>query len=109
LVAQLSASLAIESLRHELSREARERTEGELLTQAAGRFQDKAQAAARALGFRDATIRSVSLNQAQSGSPVPMVRAGLSTTAMAGGAPIPTAEGTTTVTVSLEGSVWLGR
>lgn len=109
LVAQLSASLAIESLRHELSRAARERTEGELLNQAAGRFQDKAQAAARALGFRDATIRAVSLNQAQAGSPVPMVRAGLSASAMAGGAPIPTAEGTTTVTVSLEGSVWLGR
>lgn len=109
LVAQLSGTLAIESLRHELSRSARERAEGELLAQAATRFQDKAQAAARALGFRDATIRAVSLNQAQSGSPVPMARAGLSASAMAGGTPIPTAEGTTTVMVSLEGSVWLGR
>lgn len=109
LVAQLSGTLAIESLRHELSRAARERTEGELLAEAAGQFQEKARAAARALGFRDATIRSVSLNQAQSSAPVPTARLGLSATALPPGAPIPTAEGTTTVTVSLEGSVWLGR
>ena len=109
LIAQLSGSLAIESLRHELSRASRERAESELLTQAAGRFQEKAQAAARALGFRDATIRAVSLNQAQAGSPIPSARAGLTATAMTGGAPIATAEGTTTVSVSLEGSVWLGR
>lgn len=109
LIAQLSGSLAIESLRHELSRSSKERAESELLAETAGRFQEKAQAAARALGFRDATIRSVSLNQAQSGTPIPTARVGLSATAMSGGAPLATAEGTTTVTVSLEGSVWLGR
>jgi len=109
LLAQLSGTLAIESLRHELSRTAREAAEAALLTEAAASFQGKAQAGARALGYRDANLRSVSLNQAQSGAPVAMMRATAAPMIAAAAAPIASAEGTTTVSVTLEGSVWLSR
>lgn len=109
LIGQLGGTLAIESLRHELSRGAREKAEAELLAEAAAGFQSKAQAGARALGYREANLRSVSLNQAQSGPPVAMMRTAGAPLLAATAAPIATAEGSTTVTVTLEGSVWLSR
>lgn len=109
LLSQVSNELVIESLRHELSRGGRERAEAELLAEAAQRFQEKAQAGARALGYREATLRSVSLNNASSVLPLPVARAALGATAVSGAMPIASAEGSTTVTVTLEGAVWLGK
>lgn len=109
LIGQLSGMLAIESLRHELSRAARERAELELLSEAASSFRDKAQAGARALGYREATLRSVSLNQAQSGPVMTTMRASSAPMLSSAAAPIVSPEGQSTVTVSLEGSVWLSR
>jgi predicted secreted protein len=108
-VGTLSATLGIESLRHELSRNTRERIEAELLTEVSTRFQDKARAAARALGYRDATIRMVSLNQASSGPPILAARSGTAMAIATGAGPIARAEGSSTVSLTLEGSVWLQR
>ena len=109
LLGQLAGTLAIESLRHELSRAARERAEADLLAEAAGSFREKAQAGARALGYREANLRSVSLNQAQSGPAVTMMRAASAPMLASTAAPIMSPEGQSTVTVTLEGSVWLSR
>jgi predicted secreted protein len=109
LIGQLGGTLVIESLRHELSRPAREAAEADLLAVAAANFQSKAQAGARALGYREANLRSVSLNQALSGPPVAMMRTASAPMLTATAAPITSAEGNTTVSVTLEGSVWLGR
>jgi len=109
LVGELSATLGIESLRHEISRTTRERVESELLTEVATRFQDKARAAARALGYRDATIRTVSLDQASSGPPIMAARSSAPMVMTTGAGPIARAEGSTTVSLTLEGSVWLQR
>lgn len=109
VVGTLSATLGIESLRHELSRSTRERIEAELLNEVATRFQDRARSAARALGYRDVTIRTVSLNQASSGPPILAARSGAPMAMATGAGPIARAEGSSTVSLTLEGSVWLQR
>jgi len=108
LVGELATTLNVQSVNYLLSREARLAVEQELIGQAVQAFHAKADAAARALGFRGYEVREISI--AGSGpigpEPVPkmmMSRAGAADEAV----PLPGAEGRSTVTTTVSGSVAL--
>ncbi|HEY0878739.1 MAG TPA: SIMPL domain-containing protein [Zeimonas sp.] len=111
LVGELATSLNVQSVAYQLSREARLAVEQELIGQAVQAFHAKAESAARALGFRSFEVREVSIGGSGPIDPVPvpktmmMARAATSDESV----PLPGAEGRTTVTTTLSGSVALVR
>lgn len=111
LVGELATTLNVQSVAYLLSREARLAVEQELIGQAVQAFHAKADAAARALGFRGYEVREVSIAGSGPIGPEPVPRAMMM--ARAGGAdeaaPLPGAEGRTTVTTTVSGSVTLLR
>ncbi|HLT26370.1 MAG TPA: SIMPL domain-containing protein [Zeimonas sp.] len=111
LVGELASSLNVQSVQYLLSREARLAVEQELIGQAVQAFHAKADAAVRALGFRSYEVREVSIGG--SGPIVPEFAPKTMMMARAAGAdeaaPLPGAEGRTTVTTTVSGSVVLLR
>lgn len=109
LVGELASTLNVESVAYFLSREARTAVERELIAEAVAAFRSKADAASRALGFADYTVRDVSVDTPGPVFPEPMPRAMMSRAASADAAPVPlpAAEGKTTVTVTVSGRVAL--
>jgi predicted secreted protein len=111
LVGQLQPTLKLWSLTFSLSRRAREAVEATLTNEALGRFQEKARAIAKTLGFPGHTLSQISVRAEGPVQPVPMFR-----TAAAGMAegmppppgPVPVEPGKGTVTVVVSGSVVLG-
>ncbi len=109
LIGELATTLNVESVSSWLSREARLAVERELIAEAVAAFRSKADAASRALGFADYTVRDVSVDTPGPVFPEPMPRAMMSRAASADAAPVPlpAAEGKTTVTVTVSGRVAL--
>jgi predicted secreted protein len=98
-------TLSVAQVGYRLSREAREKVEGDVSTQAIARFRSQAEAHAKAFGFTGVTLRAVEVNtSASSGPPMPRFRAASAEMAMAA-APLPVQAGTSEVSVTVSGSV----
>jgi predicted secreted protein len=105
----LAGRMNVGSIGFRLSAEQRDRTERELTVEAATRFQEKARAAARALGYAD--VELVEANLSSSGHPgVPMMRAAMAKDTLAPeAAPVPLEPGRSQVSVGFNGSFRLLR
>jgi predicted secreted protein len=102
-------SLSVAGVGYGLSREAREKVEGEASSQAIAKFRARAADYARQFGFAGYTLREVSVNAGENfGNPRPMVRAA-KTMSIASDESVPVEAGKATVTVSVNGSVQLTR
>jgi predicted secreted protein len=106
---KLAGKMTVGSIGFRLSDEQRARAARERTGEAAAQFQEKARAAARALGYGD--IELVEANLSSSGNPgVPMMRAAMSKDAMgAEAAPVPLEPGRSQVSVGFNGSFKLLR
>lgn len=100
------ASLSIARVGFSLSREAREKVEGDVAAQAIARFRAQADAYARQFGFAGWSLREVQVNTAGDDAPrpLPMLRANAAT-AMSAEAALPVEAGKASVTASVSGSV----
>lgn len=110
LVGELATSLNVQSVSYLLSREARLAVEQELIGEAVQAFHAKAEAGVRALGFRSYEVREVSIGGSGPILPEPTPRMMMARAAGADeSAPLPGAEGRTTVTTTVSGNVVLLR
>ena len=106
-ISQLTAritSLTISRVSFSLSREAREKLEGEVSAEAIARFRARADAVAKQFGFGSYVVREVQVTSDQGqGQPLPMMR----TQAMGASAEasLPVEAGKATVTATVSGSV----
>ena len=108
LVGELATTLNVQSVTYLLSREARLAVEQELIGQAVQAFHAKADAAARALGFRGYEVREISIAGSGPIGPEPVPKMMMSRASAADEAvPLPGAEGRSTVTTTVSGSVAL--
>jgi predicted secreted protein len=107
-IAQLTGrvqTLNIARVGFSLSRDARQKVEGDVAAQAIERFRARADAVSRQFGFTGYTVREVTVNSDGGGEP-PMARMRVQASAMmAEGAPLPVEAGKATVTASVNGSV----
>lgn len=108
-IAQLSgriATMSIARVGYSLSREAREKVEGEVVAQAIARYKLRAADYARQFGFSGYQIGEVSVNTADSG-PMPMAAPSMMRMKAAGMADeaLPVEAGKATVSVSVNGVV----
>lgn len=87
-----------------LSREARDRVEGEAQAQAIAGFKAKAAQIAKSFGFTSYTLREVSINANDQGQVRPRMMA-MEARAVTSDAPIPVEAGSSTVLVDVTGSV----
>ena len=100
-------TMTVGSLDYSVSREAREKVEGELAAQAIARFRAKAGDYAKAFGYSSFVVRDANVNF-DSGVPAPrpyMMKA--RSTSAGDAAPLPTEAGSGTVTANVNGSVQL--
>jgi len=110
LAGALQPALKLWSMTFSLSRQAREAADAALLTEALGKFQEKARAIAKGLGFPGYTLGHIVVRSEGSvRPPVPFRGAAISAMAeSAPGAPVPVEGGKNAVTVTVSGSVVLG-
>lgn len=110
LAGQLQPLLKLSSMTFSLSRRAREAAEATLTNEALARFQEKAGAIAKALGFPGHALGQISVRTEGPVMHTPMFRA--AAVGMAEGAappgPVPVEAGKSAVTVFVSGSVVLG-
>jgi predicted secreted protein len=100
-------AMTVASLDYSVSREAREKVEGELAAQAIARFRAKAADYAKAFGYASFVVREVSLGM-DNGAPAPRpMRMRLAAASMSDSAPMPVEAGSGTVTANVNGSVQL--
>jgi len=98
-------SLSVAQVGYRLSREARDKVQGEVSAQAIASFRSQAEAYARAFGFGAVTIRAVEVSTNESSAPpMPRFRAASADMAMAA-APLPVAAGKSEVSAVVSGSV----
>ena len=111
-IAQLGGriqTLSIARVQWSLSRETRERVEGEVQAQAVAGFRERAEALARAFGFPSYTLREASVSGGEApGLPPPMMRAQAMRAPGADEA-LPVEAGRALVSVTVNGSVQLAR
>lgn len=110
-IAQLSGrinTLTIARVGYSLSREAREKAEGEITAQAISRYRAKAADYARQFGYGGYVVGEVSIN-ADEGAPRPMMVKAMRMSAAGADESLPTEAGKATVTVNVSGSVQLTR
>ena len=110
LAGALQPALKLWSMTFSLSRGAREAAEAALLTEALGKFQEKARAVAKGLGFPGYVLGQIVVRN-ETSMPPPVAFRGVAMSAMAdGGAPppVPAEGGKNAVTVNVSGSVVLG-
>ena len=110
LAGALQPALKLWSMTFSLSHGAREVAEATLLTEALGKFQEKARAIAKGLGFPGYVLGQIAV---RSDGPVhaPVAYRGVAMSAMADAAPsppVPVEGGKNAVTVNVSGSVVLG-
>ena len=110
LAGALQPGMKLSSMAFSLSRPAREAAEATLMADALGRFQNRARAIAKALGFPGYVLGQISV---RSEGPVhpPIAYRGVAMASMAEGAPpppVPVEGGKNAVTVFVNGSVVLG-
>ena len=94
-----------------LSRSAREAAEATLLAEALGKFQEKARAVAKGLGFPGYVLGQIVVRSEGPRMPGPVAYRGVAMSAMADAAPpapVPVEGGKNAVTVNVSGSVVLG-
>lgn len=107
-IAQLTGrvpGLSIARVGFSLSREARQKVEGEVTAQAIEQFRARAMTVSRQFGFTGYTVREVSVGtDSPGGGPVPMMRMQASR-AMADEAALPAEAGKTSVNATVSGSV----
>jgi len=98
-------TLTVAQVGYRLSREARDKVQGEVSAQAIARFRSQAEGYARAFGFTAVTIRAVEVSTSDASAP-PMMRMRAASADMAvAGAPLPVAAGKSEVSVVVSGSV----
>ncbi len=111
LAGALQPALKLSSMTFSLSRGAREAAEAALLTEALSKFQEKARAVAKGLGFPGYVLGQIVVRN-EASMPPPIAFRGVAMAAMAdGGAPpppVPAEGGKNAVTVNVSGSVVLG-
>ena len=106
-IAQLTAriqTLSIARVGFSLSREAREKVEGEVAASAIDRFRSRAEAVSKQFGFAGYTVREVTVNTDSGGTSAPMVRMRAMAVASEDAA-LPVEAGKATVTATVSGSV----
>jgi len=107
-IAQLAGrvqTLTLARVNYSLSREARQKVEGDVSAQAIERFRARADAVSKQFGFGGYTVREVAVNtELPMGGPVPMMRMQASR-AVAEDAALPTEAGKASVTATVSGSV----
>jgi predicted secreted protein len=98
-------TLSIARTGFSLSREAREKVEGDVAAQAITRFRAQAEAYAKQFGFAGYALREVQVNTAgdEGGRPTPMLR--MQAQAMSADAALPVEAGKASVTATVSGSV----
>jgi len=101
-------TLTISRVAYNLSRELRERVEGEVTAQAIARFRAKAGEVAKNFGYTAYAVREVSVNTNESSPVRPMAMQGKSMSA-AGDEALPVEPGKGMVVVSVNGSVQMSR
>ena len=109
-IAQLAGrinSLTIGRVGYSLSREAREKAEGEITAQAIARYRARAAEYARQFGYGGYVVGEVSINSDEA-APRPMMMKAMRMS-VAGDEALPTEAGKATVTVNVSGSVQLTR
>jgi predicted secreted protein len=98
-------SMSVARVGYSLSREARDKVQGEVSALAIARFRSQAEAYAKAFGFSAITLRAVELSTNESSiPPMPMFRAAAAAPPMAGEA-LPVEAGKASVTATVSGSV----
>ena len=110
LAGALQPALKLWSMTFSLSRHARETAEAALLTEALGKFQEKARAVAKGLGFPGYQLGQIVVRN-EGPTPPPIAFRGVAMSAMAEGGqspPVPAEGGKNAVTVVVSGSVVLG-
>ncbi len=110
LASRLQPAMKLSAMVFSLSRAAREKAEGALLTEALDKYRRKAETIARTLGFPGYTLSQIVV---RSDGPIiaPMPYRGVAMAAMADGAgppPVPAEGGKNAVTVTVSGTVVLG-
>ena len=109
-IAQLTArvqTLSIARVSSSLSREARQKVEGEVTAQAIERFRARADAVSRQFGFAGWALREVSVSSDQAGAPVAFARQLSMRAGVGAEESLPVEAGKATVTVAVNGSVQL--
>jgi predicted secreted protein len=110
LAGAMQPALKLWSMTFSLSRGAREAAEATLLAEALGKFQEKARAVAKGLGFPGFLLGQIAVRSDGPGRP-PMPMRGVAMAAMADAAPsppVPVDGGKNAVTVTVSGSIVLG-
>lgn len=97
-------TLSVARVGYGLSREARDKVQGDVTAQAIARFRSQAAAQAKAFGFDAFTLRQVEVNTHESNPPMPMFRASAEM-AMPAAAPLPMEAGKAQVSVTVSGTV----
>lgn len=109
-IAQLTGritTLSIARVGYSLSREAREKAEGEITAQAISRYRAKAADYARQFGYGSYVVGDVAVNSDEAGPQRPMMMKAMRTGAA--DEALPTEAGKATVTVTVSGSVQLTK
>ena len=102
-------TMTVGSLDYSVSREAREKVEGELAAQAIARFRTKAADYAKAFGYATYTLRDVNVNVDNNQPPRPYAMKAMARGSISDVAPMPVEAGSGTVTANVNGSVQLAR
>jgi len=98
-------TLSVASVGYRLSREARDKAQGEVSAQAIARFRSQAEAYAKAFGFGGVTLRAVEVSTGEAfAPPMPRIRAAAAEMAAAP-PPLPVEAGKSSVTATVSGSV----
>lgn len=103
-------SLTVQRVVFSLSRETRQKLEGDVAAQAIARFRERAEAVSRQFGFGGYTLREV--NVASDGvvfAAPPRMRLQAAQAVLADSAPLPTEGGKSSVTANVSGSVQLTK
>ncbi len=100
-------TMTVGNLGYSVSREAREKVEGDLAAQAIARFRAKAADYAKAFGYSSFTVREVNVNIGGAGAPPPRPFAMARVASVSDSAPLPTEAGSGSVTANVNGSVQL--
>lgn len=101
-------TLTVARVGYGLSKETREKAEGEATAQAIARYRAKADEAARLFGYSGYVIREVNISANEPAPPMPMLR-GQAMAMAAEAAPLPVEPGQGSVTVSVSGTIQLTR
>jgi predicted secreted protein len=111
-IAQLAGklnTLTVARVGYGLSREAREKVEGDATAQAIAKFRARAADYAKQFGFTGFTLREVSVSGGEQFAPMPMVRAQAMRSSMVADESVPVEAGKATVTVAVNGSIQLTK